>query len=139
MAGRGDQDPPPSPVGCTGTAGTESRRGLRLLQWNCDWLGTKFEELRELMQEDKVDVAIVQETKMLPSDREPHLDGYKLARRDRRGAVRERGGDLAFVVRRGIGFLRTRLGDLQAMEADVLNINGQAGRILNSTSKSAAS
>ena len=43
--------------------------------------------------------------------------------------MRERGG-LAFVFQRGIGFWRTRLGNLRAMMADVLNINGAAGRIL---------
>ena len=52
-AGGGDQDPAPSDSRnrIQGPARTGSRRGLRLLQWNCDWLGTKCEELRELMQE----------------------------------------------------------------------------------------
>ena len=82
------------------------------------------------MMEERIDVAVIQETKMLPGDREPYLEGYSLTRRDRPGAVRERGGGLAFAVRKGIGYSKTKLANLQVVEADILNIKGSAGKVL---------
>ena len=81
---------PSSPTNVDGAAEAELRRGVRLLQWNCDWMATKRDELQELLKKQKIDIATIQETKLLPGDRTPHLEGHNVARRDRPGRY-ERG------------------------------------------------
>ena len=78
------EKPVRSPSRAAGTTCKNTRNGQRMLQWNCDWLATKIDEQGEL-QKEKIDVAAVQETKMLPSDRDLHVDGFSLVRRDKPG------------------------------------------------------
>ena len=105
-------------------------QGVRLLQWNCDGLVTKRDKLQELLRKQRIDVACIQETKLLLGDRTPYLEGYNMVRRDRPGVVREREGGLAFIVRKGVGYWISKIDHLQIVEADTLNLYGTGGRIL---------
>ena len=51
---------------------------LKLLQWNCNGLVTKKDELEELMQRRGVHVALIQETKLGGKDRTPNIRGPSL-------------------------------------------------------------
>ena len=82
--------------------------GLRILQWNYEWLATNSSKLNELLTNERIEIADIQETKMLPKHRAPCLDGFSLVHRYRPGAVNERGGGFAFAVRRGIGYWITK-------------------------------
>ena len=37
---------------------------LRVLQWNCDSLATKFYELADVLERNRIDVALIQETNL---------------------------------------------------------------------------
>ena len=84
---------------------------LRVLQWNVRGLRTRKVELARLMEEEKVDVVLLQETMATPGRELPNFPGYTIQRADRRvhrtqgadPANRHQGG-LAVLIRRGINF-----------------------------------
>ena len=90
--------------------GATKRRGLTILQWNCDFLATKMDELRQLAEREGADVMMIQETKLGAKDRTPEIPGYTSIRRDRRGsgAVLHRGGGLMTYVRADVGYEEKR-------------------------------
>ena len=59
------------------------RRKLTILQWNSDGINTKSEELKEKLKEWEVDIAMIQETHLQPSNNSPDLGEYEIIRRDR--------------------------------------------------------
>ena len=46
-----------------------TRRELIVMQWNCDNLATKTNELKDVLRREKVDVMAVQETKLGEKDK----------------------------------------------------------------------
>ena len=108
--------------------GSKVREGLRLLQWNADYLATKTEELGELLRREKVDIAAVQETKLISGDPTPFIHGYNTIRHDRVG--QERGGGLAFLVKQGIGCWTTKYRTLKTVEAFAIKLASSGGRTL---------
>ena len=88
--------------------------GLRVMQWNCDHLVPRIPELEVWLEEKKVDVALVQETKLRAEDGEVRVCGFEMIRRDRDRTGRSRfsrGGGLVTLVRRGLGY-RIRKGEV---------------------------
>ena len=87
--------------------------GLVILQWNCDYLATKIDELENLVGREKVDVVMIQETKLGVADRTPNLLGFTAVRRDRKGsgAYRSRGGGLIMYIRNDLSFWPQSLGN----------------------------
>ena len=60
-----------------------TRDKLRILQWNVDGVGTAVVDLLGFIEQDpNLDVILVQESKLLPSDKTPSLPGYTAVRRD---------------------------------------------------------
>ena len=87
------------------TSGARQSRGLRIIQWNCDWMATKVDELAGLVREEKPDVVVLQETKLREGDPTPHIEGCVVTRFDRktrRPLATARGGGLAVMMREGI-------------------------------------
>ena len=75
---------------------------MRLAQWNCDHLRAKIPELEVWLRRRKVDVAVIQESKLREEDVGVRVQGYEVIRRDRRreGTSRwSRGGGLVTLVR----------------------------------------
>jgi hypothetical protein len=70
-------------------------KGLTLLQWNCDYLATKVDELQELADREGADVLVIQETKLGMRDQTPRLKGYNQVRKIEEAAGRYtiEGGD----------------------------------------------
>ena len=66
------------------TSGARQSRGLKIIQWNCDWMATKVDELAGLMREEKPDVVVLQETKLREGDPTPYIEGYVVTKFDRR-------------------------------------------------------
>ena len=52
-----------------------ARNGLRILQWNCNGLHSKSDELSLFLNEHHIDVACIQETKMATTDKTPKFRG----------------------------------------------------------------
>jgi hypothetical protein len=70
------------------------RRGLRVLHWNVDSIGTAIADVITLVREDQgLDVLLLQETKLIQVNPTPTLPGYSAIRRDR---PRARAGGKAF-------------------------------------------
>ena len=116
------------------TSGARQSRGLKIIQWNCDWMATKVDELAGLVREEKPDVVVLQETKLREGDPTPHIEGYVVTRSDRktrRPLATARGGGLAVVMREGIAYWTEKHRGNSALEALIVNIptGGRQGRL----------
>ena len=83
------------------------RRGcLRVMHWNADGVKAKAEELGHFINTHRVDVCLVQESKLIGSDRTPRFPGYTVVRQDRlrRPAGSARGGGLLTLIREDVPF-----------------------------------
>ena len=60
-----------------------NNRPLRILQWNADGTRTKLAELEDRLLTSEIDVALIQESKLKPSARDPRIPGYACVRKDR--------------------------------------------------------
>ena len=58
-------------------------KALKVLQWNCDGIATKRDELEEFLEDWKVRVALIQESKLGAQDATPKIRGYNAYRKDR--------------------------------------------------------
>ena len=76
---------------------TKMKRPLRIVQWNAEGINTKTSELRCFLEEYKIDVAVIQESKLMPKRNSPDLKGYSLIRGDRIGAEHPGGGVLTII------------------------------------------
>ena len=84
--------------------GVYLRRGyLRVLSWNADGIRPKTVELGHFLDVNKIDVAMVQETKLKASDRTPSFPGFSVVRQDRAGSS-VRGGGLLTLVRSDVPY-----------------------------------
>ena len=112
---------------------------IRLAQWNCDNLRAKIPELEVWLQEHRVDVAVLQETKLRAEDGEVRVRGYEMVRRDRRrsrGNVWTRGGGLAVLVREGWSYRELQIdtqesGVIEVQCVEVCDRERQAWRVVN--------
>ena len=91
----------PTPDGRTSMRKIERRFGLRMMQWNCDGIATKKDELAEMMKREKIHLAMIQETKLGNKDATPNIRGYTAYRKDRYGSgvTKARGGGLCTYIR----------------------------------------
>ena len=77
-------------------------RPLRIMQWNADGLNPKIDELREFVRKEKIDVALVHETKLKPPTKlrpspTPQIKGFTPVRGDRPNATHAGGGLLTYI------------------------------------------
>ena len=80
---------------------------LQILQWNCDSLAPKVEELEQLLAKKKIDVAALQETKLRAEDGDIVVHDFNVIRKDRPRSLlkgHSRGGGLAFLVKKGLTY-----------------------------------
>jgi len=116
---------------------------LTILQWNCDHLLAKVEELRSYLERRDIDIFFIQETKLISNDKgvEAKFPGYTIKRRDRlqpKGKEGNRGGGLLIGIKKGIPFrvanidLRGREdGITESLSIEVPLRNGQKIRFTN--------
>ena len=68
-----------------------------IMQFNADSLMSKLEEVKMLLKEEDIAVFLIQETKMIKSDKTPTVPGYTIRRQERSqlvGNEKNRGGGL---------------------------------------------
>ena len=116
---------------------------LTILQWNCDHLLAKVEELRSYLERREIDIFFIQETKLISNDKgvEAKFPGYTIKRRDRlqpMGKEGNRGGGLLIGIKKGIPFrvanidLRGREdGITESLSIEIPLRNGQKIRFTN--------
>ena len=59
-----------------------NHRDLKVIRWNADGMSNKKEELEERMKMWKVDIILIQETKLRPKQRTPLFKRYATVRKD---------------------------------------------------------
>ena len=79
-----------------------SRNSIRMLQWNANGLKTKMVELADAVKKLKIDILLIQESKLRPNDKSPSLPGYSEVRKDR---GTDKGGGLVTFVKDDIPFI----------------------------------
>ena len=58
-------------------------RPLRIFQWNAEGMNTKTDELRQFLEKYKIDIALIQESKLTAKCNTPQIKGYTASRTDR--------------------------------------------------------
>ena len=94
-------------------------RELRILQWNADTLSTRKEELRQALKDHKVDIFLVQETKMTKSSKVPKFPGYTIINKPRHqvaGDESNRGGGLLTGIRKTVPYKEIRTNNLRGKD-----------------------
>ena len=89
------------------TSGKTSKTALRVLQWNADSIMSKKDEFKTVINDNKVDVFLIQETKMTAMDKIPSIPGYTVLskpRKQARGNEKNRGGGLITGIRNTIPY-----------------------------------
>lgn len=81
-----------------------TQQQLRILQWNANGIFRELPLLKDRLASLKIDVACIQETKLLPSDRTPELRQYAAIRQDWHIQGEARGGGLLIFVRKTLPY-----------------------------------
>ena len=76
---------------------TMESKPIRILQWNAEGINTKMEELRVFLQDYKIDIAMIQESKLTSPKASPAIKGFALVRGDRKNAEHPGGGLLTYI------------------------------------------
>ena len=98
---------------------------LRILQLNIDSILSKVEELKECIKVNKIDIFVIQETKLIKSDKTPRIPGYTVERKDRdqpKGKEKDQGGGLITGIKKSIAYKRM----------DMLSVRGAKDKITES-------
>jgi hypothetical protein len=92
---------------------------FKVLQWNADSFLTKTEEFRQVCKENELDIFMIQETKMLETDKIPNFPGYTLINKPREqvsGNETNRGGGLLTGIRNTVPFREIKGDNLRDKE-----------------------
>ena len=109
---------------------------LKIMQWNCDGLSTKRDELEELLRREGIQVVLLQETKLGQKDETPRIRGYTATRKDRPGSgtIGPRAGGLCTYVQEGLAHWEEELtvgGVLEGQCTTIPLSGGRKVRLLN--------
>ena len=75
-----------------------SRTGrLRVFQWNADGINPKLPEMTSFLSRERIDIALIQESKLLKDKRTPRVEGYTAVRADRPDAQFPGGGLITYI------------------------------------------
>ena len=87
--------------------GELDKEQVRVLQWNADSFATKKDEFKQVIQKNKIDIFLVQETKMTAQDKVPVIPGYTILSKPRnqpRGKEKVRGGGVMTGIRNTVPY-----------------------------------
>ena len=91
--------PHPSPI----TTKASDGDAFTILQFNANGIGNKQVELGEFLEQHKVKVAVIQESKLTLNFRTPNIQNFTTVRKDRH---RSQGGGLLTLIHKSIQFSR---------------------------------
>ena len=128
----------PVPVEVSEPPVSSSRSTLRILQWNADGIRPKLAELEDRLRSLQIDIAVVQETKLKPSDRDPRIPGFSTIRKDRNNhdLGLAYGGGLLILIKEDLCFTQCRnpvppRSNLESLAVKVKAAKGQWFTIAN--------
>src|SRR5688572_27880493 len=61
---------------------SKGNQNLKILQLNINEIKNKIPELQQLLAQESIDVAVIQETRFHPSSKTPTIPNYSVIRRD---------------------------------------------------------
>ena len=105
---------------------------LRIMQWNADGINTKIAELNHFVNEHKIDVVIIQETKLTENKPTPKLYGYACVRSDRPGSEFP-GGGLITYIKHNVAYRKVGSAKNGNVEAQSVSIQQSANKWLDIT------
>jgi exonuclease III len=97
----------------------KSTKPIITMQWNADSLKTKKEELKEFLNKYNIDIFLIQETKMLETDKIPDFPGYTILSKPRKqfpGNHMNRGGGLLIGIRNKLPYREIKNMELRDKE-----------------------
>ena len=98
---------------------------LRVLQWNADYLPSKITEFKQVLKEQRIDIFLVQETKMTQTDKPPSFAEYTILNAPRyqpKGSELTRGGGLMIGIHKSVDYREIKdKGDKGTKEMGLLN------------------
>ena len=74
---------------------SNSKKSLRILQWNAEGVNSKIHELRETAKDLDLDILLIQESKLTEDHDTPTIPGYGSIRVDRKN--KQGGGIISFI------------------------------------------
>ena len=111
---------------------TGGAKSLRIMQWNADGINTKIAELNHFVKEHKIDVVIIQESKLTENKPTPKLYGYATVRSDRPGSEFPGGGLLTY-IKHNVAYRKVGSAKNGNVEAQSVSIQQSANRWLDIT------
>ena len=97
--------PQPQPH-ITNSTSSKKKKQLNILQYNINGINTKIEELKQLIEDQSIDIILIQETKLKSTSKTPKIQGFTPIRQDRRN---KDGGGLITYVKDNITFTDIKL------------------------------
>ena len=100
----------------------KSIKPIKVLQWNADSIRNKREELCIFLKRYDIDLFLLQETKLLATDKTPSFPGYAILSKPRRqvaGCQRNRGGGLLIGIKEKIPYREVKDLEIRDGEDDI--------------------
>ena len=107
-----------------GTRSKNKKRKITVLQWNCDGLFTKIPELTSFLNENSIDIACLQETKLTSKDKLPSFQDYNVLRKDSTQSTitNVRRGGLIILIKKGLAYNPLKTQDQEHVETQAIRI-----------------
>jgi ribonuclease HI len=97
-----------------------------VLQWNANGIGGKVGELMDRLERRKIDVVLIQETKLRSKDTAPRFPGYAAVRQDR--ADGRAGGGLLTLIKEDLDYTVGRPASSDVAECQCVRVRVSAAR-----------
>jgi len=105
---------------------TQKDKNLKILQLNINGIKNKITELRHFLNEEDIDVAVIQETKLHPSSKTPSIPNYSFTRQDRQisnlNKSKTIGGGLITYIKQNIPYTKTASYTLPDIESQTITL-----------------
>src|SRR5206468_3858453 len=99
---------------------------LKILQLNINGIRNKATELQQLLIEENIDVAVIQETRLQPSSKTPTIPNYSFTRQDRHTTTSAKpktiGGGLIICIKDNLPYTNTTSYTLPDIETQAITI-----------------
>ena len=117
---------PPSTNASPPNPGKKCNHNLKILQLNINGIRNKATELQQLLIEENIDVAVIQETRLQPSSKTPTIPNYSFTRQDRHTTTSAKsktiGGGLIIYIKDNLPYTNTTSYTLPDIETQAITI-----------------